>query len=179
MGRDGGYLQDIRSWHRPKTTLNSQPSTENVQSVGTARSASMESYKITKPSWTSLFNFTTYKHITVLIPAILFSLCSGATVTVNSYLLGKLFGYFTEFSAGQMSTDDFKHTINKYNVYITILATGCWMFNFLAFFLWHSFGELQARGARVRIFGALLTRKVEWFDKRKDGVAALTTRLLT
>jgi ATP-binding cassette, subfamily B (MDR/TAP), member 1 len=178
MGHDGGYLQNIRTWLKREPTIDSQPSSKNLQTPEIARSVSMDSYEITKPAWKYLFAFTTYKHIVILIPAILSSLFSGALATVNSYLVGKLFGYFTEFGAGQLSKDDFKQKINKYNVYIVILATGSWIFNSLAFFLWHTFGELHARSARVRIFGALLTRKVEWFDRRNDGVEALATRLL-
>jgi ABC-type multidrug transport system fused ATPase/permease subunit len=178
MSRNGGYLSNFKLRYKGNTTDSSKNWTQRRSSAREVRSQSLDSLKIQHPSWTALFTFTTSRDLLILFPAILCSLCSGTIVTVNSYLLGKLFGYFTDFSAGSMSKAEFKNKIATYNIYIVIIATGSWIFNALAFFLWHAFGEVQAKGARVRIFNAMLTRKIKWFDRQKDGTAALTTRLL-
>jgi ATP-binding cassette, subfamily B (MDR/TAP), member 1 len=177
MGRDGDHF-NLQSWHRRNPTISSKGSSAKMRSIRTGRSESQDSSKIVKASWKALFNFTTYKHLIVLFPAIVCSVSSGVIATVNSYLIGKVFGLFTEFYAGQIDKNDFNHQVATYNLFIIMVAVGSWFFNSLAFFLWHTFSELQARGARVRIFNALLNRNIAWFDERKDGTAALATRLL-
>jgi ATP-binding cassette subfamily B (MDR/TAP) protein 1 len=142
-------------------------------------SQSMDSTKPHKPAWRSLFYFMTYRQIPMVAVALLSSLCAGATISARAYVLGKLFGFFTEYNDSSLSNDDFKQKVRAYNIYVAALATGCWLSNSLAFFLWHWFGDLQAQTARSRIFKALLTRKIEWFDRRKNGTSALTLRLLT
>ncbi|KAF2665239.1 P-loop containing nucleoside triphosphate hydrolase protein [Microthyrium microscopicum] len=136
------------------------------------------SAKSQQPKWKALFNFTTRKHLPFLILAVISSAAAGAAVPLNSYLIGKVFGAFTSFAAGQIEKDAFKHNIATYNIYIVIIAASNWLFASFAFFLWHTFGDLQARSARERLFNALLVRQVEWFDRRRDGVGALTTRIL-
>ena len=131
------------------------------------------------PAWKSLFNFTTRQHLPFLLSGLFFSLASGAVVPINSFIIGKLFALFTAFGAGNITPGQFAHSVARYIVYIIVLAAGCWLFNFLAFFCWHVFGDLQARSARERLFNALLLRRIEWYDRRKDGVEALTTRILT
>jgi ATP-binding cassette subfamily B (MDR/TAP) protein 1 len=134
---------------------------------------------MSSPPWRALFNFTTRRHLPFLLSGVLFSLASGVAVPINAFIFGKLFALFTSFGAGDITADQFKHDVSKYVVYIIVLATGCWLFNFLGYFCWHVFGDLQALSARERLFNALLLRRIEWYDRRKDGVEALTTRILT
>jgi ATP-binding cassette, subfamily B (MDR/TAP), member 1 len=131
------------------------------------------------PAWKALFNFTARRHLPFLLAGLLFSLASGVAVPVNAFIFGKLFALFTAFGTGDISSNQFKDDVSKYVTYILVLATGCWLFNFLGFFCWHVFGDLQACSARERLFNALLLRRIEWYDRRKDGVEALTTRILT
>ena len=130
------------------------------------------------PQWKSLFYFTTRRHLLFIIPAVLFATGSGLTVPANAYALGKVFSSFTKFGTGAANTDEFKHDVTKYNKWIVVIGSGSWLFNSVAFFLWHTFGELQAQSARERLFNALLKHDIAWYDTRKDGVGALSTRLL-
>jgi ATP-binding cassette subfamily B (MDR/TAP) protein 1 len=131
------------------------------------------------PAWKALFNFTTHRHLPFLIAGLIFSLASGIAVPINAFIFGKIFALFTSFGSGDISSGLFGHDVSKYVVYILVLATASWLFNFLGFFCWHVFGDMQARSARERLFNALLLRRIEWYDRRKDGVEALTTRILT
>jgi ATP-binding cassette subfamily B (MDR/TAP) protein 1 len=139
----------------------------------------MESGKVLKPTWKALFYFLTYGQVPIVIIGALASLIAGATISARAYVLGKLFGLFTDYNDGVLSKDEFKQKVRSYNIYVACLATGCWISNSLAFFLWHWFAELQAQTARSRIFKTLLSRNIEWFEKRDNGTSALTLRLLT
>jgi ATP-binding cassette subfamily B (MDR/TAP) protein 1 len=178
MSQSGGNRQTvgyILPWIRPRLTRTSKATDKHLQSEILQ---SMDTPKAKHAPWKALFNFTTRRHVPIVIPAIICSAISGALITVNSYLLGKLFFVFTYFSSGALDEAGFKHEVRRYVLYIILIASLIWLFNSLGFFLWHTFGDLQARSARLRIFRALLTRQIEWFDKRKDGTSALTTRLL-
>lgn len=178
MCRSGGFFSKFPPWQKRDTTILSKTSSQKLAFDRTARSQSQDSLNVKHPSWKSLFSFTTFNYLLILLSAVCCSLCSGAMVTINSYLLGKIFGCFTEFNSGSITNVEFKSQIATYNIYIVIIATSSWVFNSVAFFLWHAFSEFQARNARVRIFNSLLVRKIEWFDRRKDGTTALTIRLL-
>jgi ATP-binding cassette subfamily B (MDR/TAP) protein 1 len=128
-------------------------------------------------SWKALFNFTTRKHLPLLLGAIFCSMLVGIVTPAQAYLMGKVFSTFARFGAGQISEQEFKHNLGLYCVYFVVLGAICWIFTAALFAGWVIFGELQARSARDRLFNALVDRDMEWFDKRKDGVAALTTRL--
>lgn len=138
----------------------------------------VSSVKVSNPPWKALFNFTTKKHVALLVPGIFCSIGSGLVNPINSYLLGKIFARFASFASGQLDSSEFRREVLKYNLYIVVVASASWLFNFLAYFIWHTFGEAQARSAREKIFNSLLLRQVEWFDRRKDGIAALSTRIL-
>jgi hypothetical protein len=127
--------------------------------------------------WKSLFNFTTRKHTLVIIFSAVFAILVGAVTPVQSYLLGRVFGNFAKYAGGTVSESQFKHDMLVYNLYFVGLGTISWVFTTLYFAGWVLFGELQARSARGRLFKALLDRKIEWFDQRKDGMGAMTTKL--
>ncbi|KAF2437037.1 P-loop containing nucleoside triphosphate hydrolase protein [Tothia fuscella] len=124
-----------------------------------------------------LFNFTTRKHLPVFFLALTSSVIVGIVVPVQSYLIGKLFTVFADFGAGKSDKATFSHKLNNYCIYFVILGGAQWLFSAILYANWAIFGDLQARSARDRIFTALVDREIEWFDQRKDGVAALSTRI--
>jgi ATP-binding cassette subfamily B (MDR/TAP) protein 1 len=132
---------------------------------------------IARGSWKALFNFATGKHLPVLLASIFCSVLVGLVTPIQAYLMGKVFSTFAKFGVGQMTENDFKHDLGLYCIYFVVLGAVCWLFTIGLFAGWVIFGELQARSARDRLFNALVDRDIEWFDQRKDGVAALATRL--
>jgi ATP-binding cassette subfamily B (MDR/TAP) protein 1 len=129
------------------------------------------------PKLRHLFAFTTRRSILTLLPALIFSLLSGTVVPMNSFLVGKIFSKFTAYGEGQISVEEFKKEVVKYILYIVAMGAGCWLCNAMAYTLWHTFGGIQGHCARERVFDALIDRPMEWYDRRKDGVKGLSTRL--
>jgi ATP-binding cassette subfamily B (MDR/TAP) protein 1 len=149
------------------------------RNVTVERLVSMDSSNGKSASWKDLFTFTTRKHLFIAVPAVVFSAAGGLTLPINSYLIGRIFRAFSNYSIGQFDASELKNEIRRFNIYTVILGSGSWVFNSLALTLWLIFGDLQARNARSRLFNSMIHRDIAWFDKRQDGVGALVTRLLT
>jgi ATP-binding cassette subfamily B (MDR/TAP) protein 1 len=113
----------------------------------------------------------------LLLGSIFCSFLVGIVTPTQAYLMGKTFSTFTDFGAGKITEQEFKCNLGRYCVYFIVLGAVCWITTAGLFAGWVIFGELQGRSARDRLFNALVDRDIEWFDQRKDGVAALTTRL--
>jgi hypothetical protein len=165
-----GQSRRISQHHK---RLSSRTDIARISSVTQSSAAT----PIARGSWKALFNFTNRKHLPLLLGAIFCSVLVGIVTPAQAYLMGKVFSTFARFGAGQMSEHDFTHSLSLYCVYFVVLGAVCWVFTAGLFAGWVVFGELQARSARDRLFNALVDREMEWFDQRKDGVAALTTRL--
>jgi ATP-binding cassette subfamily B (MDR/TAP) protein 1 len=163
------------SHHRCHSQASSKPNISRIPS--TAHSNAPTATSGSPRAWRGLFHFTTQKHLPVLIVALICAICTGAITPVQSWLMGKLFTSFANFGSGQIDGPKFKHDLARYNTYFIILGAGQWFFSASMYANWMMFGDLQARSARDRIYNALVDRDIEWFDRRKDGVSALTTRL--
>jgi hypothetical protein len=132
-----------------------------------------------KVSWRSLFAFTNKRHFLVLTVAILLSVISGLVIPGMSILLGKVFGAFAGFGSGALSPAMFMDEVTKAIVYLTLLACASWLLNGTFFACWLWFGELQAKAAREKLFESLITRDVEWFEERTNGVSAMLSKSQT
>ncbi|KAL8918630.1 MAG: hypothetical protein Q9172_005346 [Xanthocarpia lactea] len=132
-----------------------------------------------KPRWRSLFAFTTRPHLLPLCLALILSISSGVVSPVMSYLLGKVFDCFTSFGAGKYGGSELVRNVSRYALGITVLGIASGILHAGYFGFWLVFGELQAKGARDSLFGSMLTKDMEWYDMRKDGVEALIQRLQT
>jgi len=104
----------------------------------------MESTKPRRPPWKALFNFTTQDIWFFLSLAIVSAAASGFTVPMNSYVLPKIIGCFTNFGTSELTSAEFKSEIAKCNIYLVITASACWFFNPLAYCFCHVFGDLQS-----------------------------------
>ncbi|KAF7893244.1 uncharacterized protein EAF02_000782 [Botrytis sinoallii] len=132
-----------------------------------------------KSSFKSLFTFTTKKHISNIVPCILF-----ASLAAFSNLYRQ---YFTEISLVLLQTLGLVFSqqkrpykqVSKWCIAITILGGAVWLFEGLFLCSWMVFGELQARSVRERMFAGMLEKDLEWFDLRKDGIGSLLIRIET
>jgi hypothetical protein len=168
-------LDHLNRLHPSSTQTSNRTNLSNANSAPLPDATAAKT--TTTPAWKGLFNFTTRKHLPVLIVSLMCAIVTGAITPVQSWLMGKLFTSFATFGSGQIDTLKFKHDLVQYNIYFVVLGAGQWLFSTCMYANWTMFGDLQARSARDRIFNALVDRDIEWFDQRKDGVAALTTRL--
>jgi ATP-binding cassette subfamily B (MDR/TAP) protein 1 len=170
--------RSVNTFGNPQTRLKPHHPFQHPHAAKTPKTpASSQTGVGTVGGWKSLFNFTTGKHIPVLILSVLFSVIVGVITPFQAYLMGKVFSNFAQFGAGTLSEDEFKRGLTTYNIYFLLLGAVCWLFSSALFTSWMLFGELQARSARERLFNALLKRRIEWFDQKKDGLGALTTRM--
>ncbi|EMC94702.1 hypothetical protein BAUCODRAFT_124301 [Baudoinia panamericana UAMH 10762] len=129
--------------------------------------------------WKALFFFTTSANLPVLICGVICSAIAGAANPVQSFLIGRLFEGFTQYASGAWTTITLMQEQKKHVLYLVAVAGGSWIFHSLEFMLWLTFGELQAKSARDRLFHGLLERDIEWYDMRKNGIGALLPRLQT
>lgn len=123
--------------------------------------------------WRALFFFTTKSHLTCLFVGLAAALAAGGLGPAQSYLLGKAFNAFTNSS----SPSAVLTSVTNYTIYLLALGVGSWLVHFVFFSAWLAFGELQANSARERLFLGMLTKDIEWYDMRKNGIGALIPRL--
>jgi ATP-binding cassette subfamily B (MDR/TAP) protein 1 len=123
--------------------------------------------------WRALFFFTTKSHLTCLLIGLAAALAAGGITPAQSYLLGKAFDAFTNSS----SPSAVLKSVTNYTIYLTALGVGSWLVHFVFFSAWLAFGELQANSARERLFLGMLSKEIEWYDMRKNGIGAMIPRL--
>lgn len=130
-----------------------------------------------KAPWRALFFFTTKSNLPTMITGVLFSVIAGASPPINAWIQGKIFESFSLLGAGQLTGEKLYNDDKKYVLYFVALAGATWLVNAGEFACWMSFGELQAKSARDRLFHGLLEKDIEWYDMRKHGIGALLPRL--
>jgi ATP-binding cassette subfamily B (MDR/TAP) protein 1 len=154
----------------------SHANSAKVSEPGSDATASEDS---AKAPWRALFFFTTKSNLPTLITSILFSIIAGASQPINAWIQGKIFESFSLLGAGQLTGETLYENDKRYTVYFVALAGATWLVNTGEFACWMTFGELQAKSARDRLFHGLLEKDIEWYDMRKHGIGALLPRLQT
>ncbi|KAJ4358602.1 ATP-dependent permease [Didymosphaeria variabile] len=129
--------------------------------------------------WKALFSFTTRKHVPVLAFALSASTLAALTLPALAVLYGLLFREFGAVAKGDKSDSQFLKQVSTYCIYVTAIGGVSWLGNSLHFAAFMTFGELQARSARGRIFGALLKKDMAWYDTQDAGVAAFLPAMQT
>lgn len=129
--------------------------------------------------WSDLFAFTTRTHAIILSCAIAGSITSGALVPIFSIFVGKIFDSFTDFGGGTIDGAGIRHIVSRNCIYLAVLGGVTWLLNGSLFFLWLTFGELQAKTCRTTIFDQLLDKAVGWYDTRTSGIGAIVPRINT
>ncbi|OCL04888.1 P-loop containing nucleoside triphosphate hydrolase protein [Glonium stellatum] len=149
---------------------------DNISGQGKEQGQDERNY-IRQAGWKALFGFTSKKHLGVLSGAIFFAVIAGLILPGQSLLFGLVFNQFANYRSGRISGPALLINVSKYSVYMTALGAGCWFSNALYFMFWLSFGELQARSARDRVFRNLISKDIIWYDMRKNGVGAFLPRV--
>ncbi|KAL5418582.1 hypothetical protein PMIN04_007283 [Paraphaeosphaeria minitans] len=129
--------------------------------------------------WKALFSFTTRKHLPVLAFAVLASSLAALTLPALAVLYGLLFREFGSVAKGDKSDSQFLKQVSTYCIYVTAIGGVSWLGNSLHFAAFMTFGEMQARSARGRLFGALLNKDMAWYDTRDTGMAAFLPAMQT
>lgn len=122
--------------------------------------------------WKALFSFTTRNHIPVLLGALVGATIAAIIMPVFAIIYGLIFSKYSDFGAGRIDNAELMSSVSKYCIIIAGLASLNWIANSFYFFFFLTFGELQARSARNRIFDVLIQKDMAWYDTRDAGVAA-------
>jgi ATP-binding cassette subfamily B (MDR/TAP) protein 1 len=134
--------------------------------------ATEEQHYVLQAGWKALFGFTTKKHLPILFGAVFSASCAAATLPVFSIIYGLIFRAYTDYGLGTLESSVLVTHVTRYCLILTGIAAINWMANSFYFFFFLTFGELQARGARNRIFDALIRKDMAWYDTRETGIAA-------
>jgi ATP-binding cassette subfamily B (MDR/TAP) protein 1 len=134
--------------------------------------ATEEQQYVLQVGWKALFGFTTKKHLPICSGAMLFAIIASATLPIFAVIYGLIFRDYTDYGAGKKGSDDLRSSVTRYCLILTGIASLNWVANSFYLFFFLTFGELQARSARHRIFDALLRKDMAWYDTRETGIAA-------
>ncbi|KAE8417868.1 P-loop containing nucleoside triphosphate hydrolase protein [Aspergillus pseudocaelatus] len=114
-----------------------------------------------RPSWLSLFSFTTKKHTPTLCFAILFASLASASSPIFATLLGEAFNSLALFGSAQISAQELIQTTKASCIKLACLGVYSWFCNSIYFILFVTFGELQVANARGALFKGLLQKDQE------------------
>ena len=98
-------------------------------------------------------------------------------VPALALFLGKIFDYFTRFGAGQINGHDLKQDVSSYARYLVGLGCASGLLNACFYLLWMKFGELQAMGAREKLFNGMIEKEMEWYDRLTTVFSTHSSRL--
>ena len=129
--------------------------------------------------WRSLFAFARRAHTGPLLVALVLSIISGAIMPTLAIFLGWIFDSFTAYGAGTLDGDDLSRKVSTNAIYLVVLGGASWLLNGTYFTFWLVFGELQAKGARDKLFASMLEKEMAWYDMRKAGINAMIPRTQT
>lgn len=156
------------------TKLSSRESTENEK---TGDPSEEEKKFVLEAGWKVLFGFTTGKHVPVLSGAMLCATIAACTMPGIAIVYGLIFGRYTDYGAGKISSVDLISEVSRDCVIVTGLATLNWVANSFYFFFFLTFGELQAKRARNKMFDALIAKDMAWYDTRDAGIGSILPRI--
>jgi ATP-binding cassette subfamily B (MDR/TAP) protein 1 len=134
--------------------------------------ADEEQKYILNVGWKVLFGFTTRRQVPVILCGIASTTVAALTMPAFAIFYGLIFGQYTMYGAGSIDSDTLMSNMAKYCVILAGICALNWVASSFHYFFFLTFSELQARGARNRIFDALLKKDMAWFDTRKTGIAA-------
>lgn len=134
--------------------------------------AKEEQQYLSKAGWRALFGFTTRQHVPILTCGLIGAFISAAAIPVFAIIYGLIFRNYTDYGAGKIESSELRDRVTRFCLILTGVASLSWIANSFYFFFFLTFGELQARSARNKIFDALIRKDMAWYDTRETGIAA-------
>ncbi|KAF2131947.1 multidrug resistance protein-like protein 2 [Dothidotthia symphoricarpi CBS 119687] len=147
-------------------------SSDTEQHDKTVTQVDEEQKYVLQVGWKVLFSFTTKEHLPVLFAAILSATLAAATMPVFSVVYGLIFNVYSDYGGGKLDNTQFLDNVATYCLILTGIASLNWITNSVYFFFFLTFGELQAKSARKKIFDALIRKDMAWYDTRESGIVA-------
>ncbi|RMZ72336.1 ABC a-pheromone efflux pump [Pyrenophora seminiperda CCB06] len=138
----------------------------------TVTQADEEQAYLAQVGWKALFGFTTKQHVPIILGGIATASLAALSMPVFAIIYGLIFREYTNYGAGTSDSNKLISSVTQYCIILTGVTTVTWIANSFYFFFFLTFGELQARSARNKIFDALMSKDMTWFDMREAGIAA-------
>jgi ATP-binding cassette, subfamily B (MDR/TAP), member 1 len=129
--------------------------------------------------WASLFVFYRREHFTYLVGCVISAILSGAILPGLSILIGKVFDAYATYGRNiefPEARSNLLEDIRPFVKAIAGLGAGSLVVNGSLFALWAAFSEAMAKDARMKIFAALISQDMEWYDLRENGIVSLVMR---
>jgi ATP-binding cassette subfamily B (MDR/TAP) protein 1 len=145
----------------------------------TSPKANEDQQYISQVGWKALFGFATRRHLPIFTGALLSAITAAASLPVFAIIYGLIFRDYTDYGAGELSSHALRTSVTRYCLILTGITSLNWIVNSFYFFFFLTFGELQARSARNRIFDALMRKDIAWYDTRETGIEALLPAIQT
>ena len=156
--------------------------TNPIQEKSSSESQTSDPDKIeyaTLSNWRALFAFTTRKHAAILACGGISAFLGGVLRPGAAIFIGYIFTAVTQYGAESLSGQETLNTVSKWCLALTALGGAAWLLEALLLSGWITFGELQARTAREKLFRDMLNKEMEWYDRRKDGLRPFLVRIQT
>ncbi|KAF2823407.1 multidrug resistance protein-like protein 2 [Ophiobolus disseminans] len=148
------------------------PSTDPDEKDHVSPHAQEEHQYLSQAGWKALFGFTTRRHMPILSLGLLSAIIAATSIPVFAIIYGLIFRDYTYYGVGTIDSSTLRDKVARYCLILTGVASLNWIANSFYFFCFLTFGELQARSARNRIFDALIRKDMAWYDTRETGIAA-------
>ena len=130
-------------------------------------------------SFSSVFAFTSIRHLVVLIPALLLTTIAGIFKPAITIFLGRIFDELANFGSGSIKGDVLLKNVSRWCIALAGLGIVTVLVNGGFFCLWLIFGEMQAKAVRHKAFLSMLEKEIGWYDLRADGIGPLLVRMQT
>ncbi|KAH7926936.1 hypothetical protein BV22DRAFT_1194028 [Leucogyrophana mollusca] len=167
----------IRSTPRSSIDLKQNVSSQTIASPTASTHDVASSQPPAAPSMKLLFSFLTPRRKLVLLaPAALSSLVAGGIAPFMTYVVGQSFNAFAAFpltsNPPQSAKDALLHGVGLAALELVALGIGALLMSSITSSLWIWTGEHNVEELRRRVYHAVTTKKMEWFDLRvgADGV---------
>lgn len=103
----------------------------------------------------------------------------GAMRAASAILIGRIFAVVADFGSGKLDGPGAYAQVSSWCVILMLVGGAGVIVNFAFMFIWSIFSEVQVRNIRRRVFDALLTKDMAWFDRQEDGIPSLLVRIQT
>lgn len=132
-----------------------------------------------KPSLSLLFSLSTRNDkLTLLLPAILFSLAAGVVPPIMTFVLGDAFDQFTTYQTNlsyqstlpkslqdmSKANSKLKNGMMKIAIELIVLGILAVLFTTAALWLWVWHGERIAKRLRYKMYIGVIAKPMAWFD---------------
>ncbi|KAF4827050.1 ABC transporter B family member 6 [Colletotrichum tropicale] len=128
-------------------------------------------------TWKHLFAFTEWKHLSILVLAVVTACICAAVKTGYALILGQIFQVIADYGSGILDDADALSQTSRWCVILCCVGLGALGANASLMSSWILFGEFQARQARQNIFQDLLHQRMSWYDCQADGTPSILVRV--